>query len=68
MQMRDVAISSLAFMLFFSMSCASKPRPAKFSGKWQFCEIIPGEGMACLSKDDVKRLREVLIRCGGDEN
>jgi hypothetical protein len=49
-------------MLF--AGCASTPQPTKFDGKWEFYEPTPfSEPLACLPKEDVKKLRELLIRC-----
>lgn len=45
--------------------CALQPKHSdyKFDAEWKFCEYLPGEKMACLSVEDVKELRELLIRC-----
>jgi hypothetical protein len=44
--------------------CASTPTPTKFDGKWEFFQVTPfEEPRACLEKEDVKKLRELLIRC-----
>jgi len=57
----------LLLMLSFLISnCAgAPPKPAKFYGKWKYCEIVPQEELACLSKDDVKLLKTTLNECGG---
>jgi hypothetical protein len=44
--------------------CASTPAPTKFDGKWEFFQVTPfEEPRACLEQEDVKKLRELLIRC-----
>jgi hypothetical protein len=51
------------FALFVS-ACATEPKTTKFDGDWEFYQTTPfEEPKACLSKEDVKKLREVLIRC-----
>lgn len=53
-----------AFLILSLSGCASAPTTTKFDGKWEFIERTPfEEPMACLPKDDVKKLRELLIRC-----
>lgn len=52
-----------ACAIFFS-ACATEPKTTKFDGDWEFYQTTPfEEPKACLSKEDVKKLREVLIRC-----
>jgi hypothetical protein len=59
MRMFTLIIASVIFL-----SCAHKEmQPPKFNGRWQFIEAKPGETMACLSREDVQKLREELIRC-----
>lgn len=45
------------------VSCATKPTSTKFDGQWEFIDNNQGETKACLSKSDVMKLRETLIRC-----
>ncbi len=48
----------------FLVGCATEPKSTKFDGEWEFYEVTPfQEPKACLSKEDVKKLRELLIRC-----
>lgn len=37
----------------------------KFDAEWAYCEIIPTENepWACIRKEDVKKLRELLYQC-----
>lgn len=49
--------------LLFIFGCSSAPIVTKFDGKWEFCENEKGETRACLQEKDVKKLREILIRC-----
>lgn len=58
-------ILSALLLLETVLSCAAPVQATKFDGKWKFIEVMPGEQMACLSEDDVKKLREQLIRCRG---
>lgn len=54
---------TLSLALFF-VGCTTNPKPAKFDGDWEFYSATPfEEPKACLSKADVKKLREILIRC-----
>lgn len=46
----------------------SKPKAQPFDADWKFCEVVPGEQMACLKQEDVEKLREALIRCGSVRN
>lgn len=56
----------IGFALSLSLSCATGPDPVSFDGKWFFYEPAPNEEpFACLPKDDVKKLREILITCRG---
>jgi len=57
-------LTSLTTFLILS-GCATKPVTTKFDGKWEFCNNAAGETLACLKKEDVKKLREILIRCKG---
>lgn len=57
------AFSILSLLVWFA-GCASTPQTTKFDGKWEFYGRTPfEEPLACLPKDDVKKLRELLIRC-----
>lgn len=43
---------------------SSPPKSTKFDGQWEFYQTNPfEEEKACLAKDDVKKLRELLVRC-----
>lgn len=56
----------LAFTMPICLSgCAmfTKPKPQPFDGRWQFCEVVPQQPLACLPQEDVEKLREQLIRC-----
>lgn len=46
-------------------ACTTPPRPTKFDANWQLVELSPfdEEPHACLSMEEVKKLRELLIRC-----
>lgn len=44
-------------MLSIHSGCATAPQPTKFEGKWFFVEGVEG---ACLSKEDVKKLLELI--------
>ena len=59
-------INLTAFLIL--NGCANKPVVTKFDGKWDFCKNAQGETLACLKKEDVKKLREILIRCKGAQN
>lgn len=53
-----------ALSAFFLMSCVGTPKKAiPFNADWDFCEV-DGEIRACLKMEDVKKLRETLIRGG----
>ena len=57
-------IFSILSLLALLSACASGPTSTKFDGDWEFHQVHPfEEPKACLSKEDVKKLREVLIRC-----
>ena len=49
--------------LIMSASCATTPNPIRFDAEWKFCDV-GGETYACLSLEDTKKLRELLIRGG----
>ncbi len=54
----------LALTLWILVGCAQKPQTTKVDLEWAFCEVIPAEKpWACIREDDVKELREALIRC-----
>ncbi len=52
----------LSVFLLILSACSHQPT-TKFDGQWEFCASSTGETMACLSQPDVKKLRELLIRC-----
>lgn len=44
--------------------CAVAPKSAKKEYyDWKFCEYLPGETYACLSREDALKLKEALNRC-----
>lgn len=48
----------------FLLGCASNPVATKFDGNWKFVSLNPeSEPMACLPKQDVLKLRELLLKC-----
>lgn len=51
----------LVILTLFLSACASTPVDTKFDGDWEFIN-----GKACLSKEDVQKLRKILIRCGNN--
>lgn len=59
------------FVIFLIASvmvgCQTAPTTTKFDGKWEFCKSDDGIMMACLPMEDVKKLRELLIRCDEKE-
>lgn len=55
-------LTTFLILSFLIGGCAST-EPTRFDGKWEFCENNKGEKRACLKEEDVKKLREVLIRC-----
>lgn len=58
---KNFLILSVALLL---SACATEPKSTKFDGDWEFYEVTPfEEPRACLKKEDVKKLRELLIRC-----
>lgn len=58
-------LSLILFLLaLLNSSCASKAVVTDFDGKWEMRDAGPGTTpKACLSEDDVMKLRTVLIRC-----
>jgi hypothetical protein len=50
-------------MLINLVGCASGPVVTKFDADWEFLQSSSGQTKACLSKDDVNKLKETLIRC-----
>lgn len=53
----------LSLTLGLTACAAFEPKPTKFDGEWEFLKNERGETRACLPKEDVKKLREILIRC-----
>lgn len=53
----------ILLIVFFTSGCATKPEPKSLELNWGFCEVVPQENWACLREEDVKKLREALIRC-----
>ena len=51
------------FVISFVVGCSSAPVTTKFDAEWEFLKNPKGERKACLASDDVKKLREILIRC-----
>jgi hypothetical protein len=50
--------------MIFLMGCQTKSMKAQsLNLKWDFLEYPPGERRACLSQDDVTKLREYMIVC-----
>lgn len=50
----------LILILAITIGCVSAPKPVTFDADWEF----KGDGKdkkACLSMEDVQRLREILI-------
>lgn len=45
------------------LGCTSAPKSTKFDADWTFHKGPNGEIRSCLSVEDVKKLRELLIRC-----
>lgn len=57
----------LSISCFALSACAlfgKDPTPQKVDLKWHIFEVVPGEPMACLQKEDVIALRKALIECG----
>ena len=53
------------FLITSSLAgCATTPTPTRFDADWEFCYNSRGELRACIPEDDVKELREILIREG----
>ena len=50
----------LSLMIFSNLSCTHVVRK-QFNGTWEFLKDKDGRIKACLSKEDIKKLREVLI-------
>lgn len=60
--MLSVKETLLSLTLFSGLvSCAHKAQVTTFDGNWTFTEEEPPR--ACLNETDVKKLREVLIKC-----
>lgn len=61
--MRKNLINFLILSLFVS-GCASTRETTKFDGKWEFYKMHPfdEEPKACLPKEDVIKLRKLLIQ------
>lgn len=56
-------ISSLLTLAAIT-SCAHRPTPVKFDGRWAFCEVIPHDPKwACLDRKDVIKLKTILNQC-----
>ena len=49
---------SLTIFLLTISSCATNEKAKKFEPSWKF-----KDGSACLELEDVKKLREELVRC-----
>lgn len=61
--MATLKLSTICLLIALS-SCAHQRKPVPFDGKWAFCEVIPaGDPWACLAKNDVKKLKELLNAC-----
>lgn len=53
----------LILSLIFVGGCASAPIDNKFDGDWEFIQSPTDQKQkACLDEDDVKKLKELLIR------
>lgn len=62
--MRQHLKNFLILSVLLTAGCASTPQSTKFDGDWEFYQTTPfEEPRACLKKEDVKKLRELLIRC-----
>jgi hypothetical protein len=55
----------IVFLMMALPSC-STPEPKKFNGRWDMIEVSPGDTRACLTEQDIIRLRELLIQCRKD--
>lgn len=54
----------IVFASFLTLSaCASPQKGVKFDAEWIFLEDELGATVACLYEDDVKELKEIMIRC-----
>lgn len=58
-------LSTISLVVFFG-GCSSVPT-TQFDAKWEFLSTPSGEKRACLALDDVKELREILIRARATE-
>lgn len=50
-------------VIFLILSGCITIAPITFDAEWVFLKDKDGQTMACLPKEDVKKLRETLIRC-----
>lgn len=56
-------LSLCALFLIMSGCAAKEVKPIKVDLNWQYCSVYgQNELMACLSMEEVMRLREALIR------
>lgn len=54
----------LTLFLIHNLLGCTTVKTTKFDGKWAFCEVVPeDEPWACLAQEDVKKLRQELIKC-----
>lgn len=67
MQPYSIIFSTLISLAVLSGGCASRPAATNFDGKWEFVERAGQPIKACLTEDDVAKLRELLIRCKAAE-
>lgn len=64
MLLKTRMLRNLAILSILS-SCAHDPVvPMSFDGEWTFYDSVEGERMACLNKEDAKKLARLLIKCG----
>lgn len=58
--MKKMLTSSILLLV---VGCTTTPITSKFDGKWTIVETPNEPVRACLEKNDVKKLRELLVRC-----
>lgn len=52
---------AVLLVMFMMTACVSTPKATSFDGRWEIDDHTPPR--ACLYEEDVKKLRELLIRC-----
>lgn len=65
----NISFMYLILITLSNLGCASNLKSTKFDGKWELMQKHPfDEQKACLSLEDLKKLRATLVRCEQKED